>query len=222
VPTTEVIDISHHNNLSSVAKVAADGVLAIFQKATQGSRFIDPTFVANKKKILEGGLLFGAYHFGTAGDPIGQADFFVRQAGPDALLVLDFEGNPQGLDMSLLEAEQFVHRVNELTGRYPGLYSGHTLKEALASQGITSAAQTELSKCWLWIAQYAQSPLIPKVWKDWTFWQYTDGAVGPEPHTVNGVGRCDRDHFNGTAAQLKAFWKANTRASSTARAGRSG
>ncbi|MET0935375.1 MAG: glycoside hydrolase family 25 protein [Luteibacter sp.] len=219
--TSEVIDISHHNTLSDVAKVAADGVLGVFQKTTQGARFVDPTFAANKKKIQAGGLLFGAYHFGTAGDPSGQAEFFVNTAGPDALLVLDFEGNPQGLDMSLLEAEQFVHRVNELTGRYPGLYSGHTLKEALAAQGMTSAAQTELSKCWLWIAQYAQSPLIPKVWKDWTFWQYTDGANGPQPHTVAGVGRCDRDHFNGTAAQLKAFWKANSPAPSTARAGRS-
>jgi lysozyme len=207
--TTDLIDISHHNNLSDAGKVAAAGVLGVFQKTTQGATFVDPTFAANKTKILNAGMLFGAYHFGTAGDPNTQAEFFVKQAGANALLVLDFEGNPQGLDMSLLEAEQFVHRVNELTGHYPGLYSGHALKEALAAQSITSAAQTELSKCWLWIAQYANSPLIPKVWKDWTIWQYTDGAAGPEPHTVAGVGRCDRDHFNGTAAQVKSFWKAN-------------
>jgi lysozyme len=208
--TTELIDISHHNTLSDAGKVAAAGVLGVFQKTTQGATFVDPTFAANKKQIIQAGLLFGAYHFGIAGDPNAQAEFFIEQAGDDALLVLDFESNPQGLDMSLLEAEQFAHRVNELTGHYPGLYSGHTLKEALAAQGITSAAQTELSKCWLWIAQYAASPLIPKVWKNWTIWQYTDGAAGPEPHTVDGVGRCDRDHFNGTAAQLKTFWASNT------------
>jgi lysozyme len=207
---TELIDISHHNTLSDAGKVAAAGVLGVFQKTTQGATFVDPTFAANKTQIIQAGLLFGAYHFGIAGDPNAQAEFFVNQAGENALLVLDFESNPQGLDMSLLEAEQFVHRVNELTGHYPGLYSGHTLKEALAAQGITSAAQTELSKCWLWIAQYAASPLIPKVWKTWTMWQYTDGAAGPEPHTVDGVGRCDRDHFNGTAAQLSTFWAANS------------
>jgi len=33
-------------------------------------------------------------------------------------------------------------------------------------------------------------------------WQYTDGALGPKPHTV----RCDRDKFNGSEAQLRKLW----------------
>lgn len=201
-----VIDVSHHNTISSFAKAKQDGILGIIHKATQGATYTDPTFATNRKKIQDAGLLFGAYHFGTAGDASAQADLLLSVAGQDALLVLDFEPNTQGMDMSLEEAEQFVHHVFSVTGRYPGLYSGHTIKEVLPAAGITAPEQTELSKCWLWIAQYSMAPLIPKVWPAWTLWQYTDGAAGPPPYTVNGVGRCDRDQFNGTAEELEAFW----------------
>jgi lysozyme len=205
-----VIDLSHHNTISNTTKLLQSGVLAVIHKATQGSAYKDPTYAGNKKKLLSAGALFGSYHFGTAGDASGQAEFFLSVAGGDNLLVLDFEPNPQGHDMSLLEAEQFVHHIHAKTGRYPGLYSGHTLKEALAHAGITKAEQTELSKCWLWIAQYGPAPLIPKVWSKWTLWQYTDGAAGLEPHKADGVGRCDRDQFNGTESELRQFWLANS------------
>jgi len=201
-----VIDISHHNKVTSFSKARSAGVLGVIQKATQGVSYRDPTFDSTRKKVEDAGLLFGAYHFGTAGDPVAQADYFLSKAGQQTLLVLDFEGNPQGHDMSLDDAEHFVHHIKQVTGRYPGLYSGHTIKEALSKAGVNKPDQTELSRCWLWIAQYSKAPLIPKVWTKWTLWQYTDGAAGNEPHTVNGVGRCDRDQFNGTAAQLQAFW----------------
>jgi lysozyme len=155
-------------------------------------------------------LNVGAYHFGTAGDANAQADHFLAVAGTQTLHVLDFEGNPQGKDMSLEEAEQFVVQIKQRTGRYPGLYSSHTIKEALSKAGITSPKQTVLSQCWLWIAQYAVAPHLPKAWTEWTLWQYTDGGAGPEPHSVPGVGRCDRDQFNGTLRDLENFWAKNT------------
>jgi hypothetical protein len=40
-----------------------------------------------------------------------------------------------------------------------------------------------------------------------TMWQYTDGVQGPPPYDVAGVGRCDRDKFNGTEADLAMFWQ---------------
>ncbi|WP_028100759.1 glycoside hydrolase family 25 protein [Pseudoduganella violaceinigra] len=201
-----IVDLSHHNSITSLAAAKKAGVLGVFQKATQGTKYADPTFRQHRELCDAAGLKFGAYHFGTAGDASAQADWLISVAGKDTLLVLDFEPNPQGQDMSLQEAEEFVHYVFTQTGRYPGLYSGHTIKEALAKAGITSPGQTELSKCWLWIAQYGKAPLIPKVWDKWTLWQYTDGGVGPEPHSVDGIGRCDRDQFNGTAEQLPQFW----------------
>ncbi len=207
-----VIDISHHNTIRSFTDVQQAGIMGIIHKATQGTGYFDPTFNTNRAAIEAAGLLFGAYHFGVGGDPVAQADFFLSKAGNNTLLVLDFEPNTQGPDMSMAEAEQFVHRIREVTGRYPGLYSGHTIKEAVAAAGITSPDQTELSNCWLWIAQYttAAQPVIPRIWPSWTLWQYTDGAAGSPPYDVNGIGRCDRDQFYGTADDLNAFWATNS------------
>lgn len=205
-----VIDLSHHNKVSGFAKVKSAGIAAVIHKATQGTRYKDPTFAANRAKAVAADLKVGAYHFGTAGDAVAQAEHLVSVAGKESLLVLDFEGNPQGHDMSLEEAEDFVNHIHALTGRYPGFYSGHAIKETLTKAGITGPEQTVLSRCWLWVAQYGRQPLLPKAWTAWTFWQYTDGADGPEPHAVDGIGRCDRDYFNGTSRELDAFWKANS------------
>ena len=211
-----VIDLSHHNQVSSFDQVKQAGILAVMLKATQGTTFVDPTFATNRTLAQKAGLLVGAYHFGIAGDPSAQAEFLIATAGADSLLVLDFEANTQGQSMSLLEAEQFVHHIADLTGRYPGLYSGNTIKQALSQAGITDPSQTELSRCWLWVAQYTTSsaPMVPKIWNKWTLWQYTDGAHGQGPYTVDGVGRCDRDQFNGSADDLAALF-APAAASST-------
>ncbi len=205
-----VIDLSHHNTVTSFSAVRAAGILGVIHKATQGSSYVDPTYAAHRQDATAAGLLFGAYHFGTAGDPDVQAEDFLATAGPNTLLVLDFEGNPQGEDMSLQEAEHFVSHIKQVTGRYPGLYSGYTIKQALSAAGITSPSQTVLSNCWLWISQYSNAPLIPKIWPAWTLWQYTDGAGGSGPYEVDGVGHCDRDYFNGTEDQLRSFWTENS------------
>lgn len=177
----------------------------MIQKAAQGTSFTDPTFAVNRQKAADAGLLFGAYHFGVGADGVDQADFFLKvvRSNPGDLLVLDFEANPQGPSMSLEEARAFVAHVQATTNRWPGIYSGHYLKELLGT-GIDPI----LTNCWLWISQYGPTPVIPPAWKAWTMWQYTDGALGPEPHTVDGIGACDRDIFNGSLDELTSFWQA--------------
>ena len=103
--------------------------------------------------------------------------------------------------MDLEEARAFVSHVKDKTGRFPGFYSGHDIKAALGAN-----TDPILSQCWFWLAQYGPTPVVPPNWSTWTMWQYTDGAVGPKPHEVDGVGRCDRDKFNGTDVQLKKLW----------------
>ena len=80
-----VIDISHHNQVSSFDTVRQAGILGVFHKATQGPAYVDPTFAANRTRILDAGLLFGAYHFGTAGDADAQAEHLLSVAGKDDL-----------------------------------------------------------------------------------------------------------------------------------------
>jgi lysozyme len=202
-PLNVVVDISHHNGNVNFAKVKDAGIIGVIQKASQGQGNVDPTYKPNKTKATSAGLLWGAYHFATGSDGVKQADNFLNVVGndPKTLLVLDFEPNPTGPSMSLEEARAFITRVKEQTGRFPGFYSGHFIKQLLGTN-----SDPILANCWLWLAQYGKTPVVPPNWKTWTMWQYTDGVIGPEPHSVNGIGRCDRDMFNGSEAQLRKLW----------------
>ena len=207
--TNAVIDLSHHNGNIDLGLAKAAGILGVIHKATQGSQFKDPLYDSNGAKALEVGLLWGAYHFGDGSDGVSQAEFFLNAVTPDAstLLVLDFEANPQGPSMNLEEARAFVTRVHEITGTWPGLYAGHYLKDLLGTH-----TDPVLTNCWLWLSQFGPTPVVPPAWPTWTMWQYTDGALGPPPHEVTGIGLCDRDIFNGTATDLAAFWSRAPRA----------
>lgn len=202
-----VIDLSHHRETVDFDAIAADGIVGVIHKATEGLGFSDRTYAARRVEARRRGLLWGAYHTGVAADGSDQADFFIKAADPDeqTLIVLDYEMNPTGTTMTLDQAREFVERVAEITGRYPGLYSGGLIKEQL--RGVTPRDPI-LSNCFLWIAQYSgPRPLdIPPTFRTWTLWQYTDGVHGPPPHRVKGVGPCDRSRFNGSLAQLKKLW----------------
>jgi lysozyme len=202
-----VVDLSHHNSVTDFNAVKTAGVAGVIHKATQGLSYTDPTYSSRRPQALAAGLMWGAYHFGDDNDGVKQADYFlsVTNPGPTDLLVLDFEQNySNGVavpSMTLDQAEQFVTRIQSVTGRYPGLYSGSYIKQLL---GSTSNAV--LANCWFWLSEYGPNAIVPSAWPTWTMWQYTDGDVGPEPHSVQGIGNCDRDQFNGTIDGLKRLW----------------
>lgn len=199
-----VIDISHHNGAGlDFAKAKADGIVGVIHKASQGLTVGDARYASNRAKATAAGLLWGAYHFATGADPVKQAKNFLAKLGDpkDVLMVLDYEPNPKGPTMSLAQARDFVTHVQGVTGRWPGFYSGHLIKSDLGSK-----KDPVLANCWFWLAQYGPKAVVPANWSTWTMWQYTDGTVGPPPHTVDGIGKCDRDKFNGSEAQLRKLW----------------
>ncbi len=197
------VDLSHHNGMVDLPKAKADGIVGVIHKATQGTGFIDEKYAPNKQKAIAAGLLWGAYHFGVGGDGEAQAEHFVKVVNPSpgVLLVLDFEPNPEGPDMTLAQARAFVSHVHARTGQWPGLYSGHYLRELLGDDH-----DEVLAHCWLWLARYGPQPVVPANWPTWTMWQYTDGVKGPDPHRVSGIGPCDRDQFQGDLAALYHLW----------------
>lgn len=203
-PLNAVVDLSHHNGNVDLQLAKADGVVGVIHKATQGTTGVDPMYQTNRAKAAAAGLLWGAYHFATGDDGVAQAQHFLDVVGTfdNTLLVLDLEANPTGPSMSLNNARAFVTQVNQATGRFPGLYSGSFIKELLGSN-----KDPVLAQCWFWLAQYGPNAVVPANWPTWTMWQYTDGASGPQPHQVNGIGHCDRDKFNGGEDQLRALWQ---------------
>ena len=204
--TNAIIDISHFNQHPDFVQAKGDGILGVIHKATQGTSFFDPTYVTHRDTALAAGMLWGAYHFGTGADGVEQADFFLKRVapGPDVLLVLDFEANAQGPSMTLEEARAFVTHIQSVTGRFPGLYAGAFLKELLGTQ-----QDPVLANCWFWLSQFGPTAVVPANWSSWTMWQYTDGAQGVDPRPVAGIGRCDRDKFNGTEDDLRQLWTPN-------------
>jgi lysozyme len=203
--TNAVIDLSHHNGTVDLQAAKGAGILGVIHKATQGLTFQDPTYATNRQKAGDAGLLWGAYHFGTGADGVSEAEFFLNfvQPAPTDLLVLDFEPNTQGPTMTLDEARAFVTHIHEVTGRWPGIYSGSLIKQLLGT-----SSDPVLANCWFWLSQYGPTAVVPVNWPSWTMWQYTDGAQGLPPFEVAGVGRCDRDKFNGSADELTTFWQA--------------
>jgi lysozyme len=205
-----VIDLSHHNQVGGTGfhQVKETGVLGVIHKATQSLHFVDAEYHERRARALAEGLLWGAYHFASDEDPQAQAHHFLDTVNPEStdLLVLDFEPNSTEGTMSLVQAEAFVAVVKQAVGRLPVLYSG----QAFLTSQVANHQNTTLKDCPLWIAIYPVSastlPKVPSPWIDFALWQYTDGNAGPQPHTVPGVGRCDRDKFNGTIDGLKTLW----------------
>lgn len=201
-----VIDLSHHNTVTSFQQIKSSGIIGVIHKATQGAQFVDAEYADRRKAALSAGLLFGSYHFAAQGNPEGQADHYLDIADSNELMVLDFEPNAQDGTMTLAEAETFVTRINAQTGRFPGLYSG----ESFINGQLGNNTGTILKQCFLWIAKFsANRPNIPPAFPIFTLWQYTDGSAGPQPHTVPGIGgagRCDRDKFNGDDAGLRRLF----------------
>lgn len=201
-----IIDLSHHNGNPDLAAAKAGGIKGIIHKATQGTSYVDPMYGTNKQKAADAGLMWGAYCFGTSTDGVLQAEYFLNKAQPDSgtLVALDFEANPHGASMTLEEARAFVTHVHDTLGRWPVFYGGFYLKQLLGSQ-----EDPVLKNCPLWLSQYGPKPIVPHTWPTWTMWQYTDGAAGPQPHDVPGIGPCDRDIFNGNLQQLQDLWAAS-------------
>jgi len=198
-----IIDI-FHGDLTDLAQVQKeDGIVAVIHKATQGTDFTDKSYSARKKEAKQLGLLWGAYHFGTAANVEAQVDNFLSTADVDdkMLIALDFEEDPHGEDMTINQARDFVELINEKVGRFPVIYGANLLREALGT-----TIDPLLRKCPLWYARFREVPIgIPPTFKNFTLHQFTDGHFGPEPHNTGGA-PCDRNRFAGTVKQLKDQW----------------
>src|SRR5437660_4758 len=110
-------------------------VVAIIHRATIGDR-ADRKYAQRKIEAKKRGYKWGAYHFGRPGDPIKQADFFLKTVKPsvDDLIALDLESTDKKKDMSLDEARVFIKRIKQKTGRYPLVYANNEVTKAITDQ----------------------------------------------------------------------------------------
>ena len=195
-----VFDISHYENVSQEFVTTAEaGIVAVILKATQGTGFVDPTFLERAAEARSAGLLVGAYHFLDGSNPAEQVAHFLTVAVSEAMvnwLAFDWEPYPAS-QASVIQAATAVASVRAATGTWPVLYT---------IRGMLSAQNNTLSNCPLWLAEYGTRPICPPGFTAWQLWQHTDGQVGSAVVPVPGVGPCDRSKFAGTVDQLRAWW----------------
>ena len=198
-----VIDLSHWDPAQDYAKVKKDDIVGVIYKSTQGTGYTDDTYIEQRSMAKAQGLLWGSYHFAEATDVLKQVDNYLSftEPDPDELICLDWEDYGSNT-MSVEQCIQWTTEVEKALGR-PGqvvIYSGNTAKEML------DGANDFFGSRRLWLAQYGTSPECQSSWETYWIWQFTDGIYGPSPHSVDGVGPCDINSFNGTTEDLIAQW----------------
>lgn len=119
-----VADISKYQGNVDFAKVKTRCKMIVI-KATgaDDGLYTDSLFTHNRDAARKAGLTCWFYHFKGAGDPVAQANYFVKTVGPlkpNERLVLDDENEPT-INTSFIS--KFAARVKKLTGQDIVVYS---------------------------------------------------------------------------------------------------
>jgi lysozyme len=174
----KMVDVSHWDEEIDWKKVKASGINKAMIKATEGLDHVDHLFVKNWTYAKEAGLQRGAYHFfHPAMDPIKQANFFLKTVGTlvdyDMPCCIDWETHDEIKSSTEIESGKlFLETIHKATKKTPIIYSGGYYMNELGNP-------ISLQRYPLWLADYRQSPHIPKPWTCTWAWQYTDKANVP-------------------------------------------
>jgi GH25 family lysozyme M1 (1,4-beta-N-acetylmuramidase) len=207
------IDISSHDHrrftMQWRTEIAA-GSRFVYIKATEGTTYVNPHFLADYTAARAARRYVGAYVFARPdhGDPVGQADHFLRHArftrdAQTLVPFVDLEWPYTGVladDCYDLTPRQmrawiraFVHRIDAAIGRKVMIYT-NTYWWNPCTGNDTSYAGHPLD-----IANYTgKPPALPAGWTTFALWQYLPGDP-KERHSH------DRDVVNGGLAGLRAL-----------------
>jgi GH25 family lysozyme M1 (1,4-beta-N-acetylmuramidase) len=204
VKMMQVIDVSNHQRSINWALVGQCGPPAAIIKASEGTNYVDPYFVANWQGAKANGINRTAYHFGRPSSNSGhqEAHYFLSvvsdiQVGDS--LALDLEDDLVSPTAGLLAYTlDFLQTIEASLGFKPLLYSSNSY---LSEHGCIGSQ--ELAQYGLWIAdwQTSQFPATPSPWSVVALWQY---GSGPVPGIQGAV---DLSVFNGSLDQLKKYGK---------------
>jgi len=168
-------DLSHWNEIVDLSITKGFGIKGIIHKCSQGVSNKDNAYIVNKARIRELDMAFGAYHFANAGDPIKEADWFLKNIGEiksGDVLVLDYEtyARADANDWCL----KWLDYVAGMTGKEPVLYTYSGMLNYYKFSKVPKAGYK------VWAARYGLQeqepnenylPLLGNFGKMWA-WQY--------------------------------------------------
>lgn len=214
--TVPGLDVSYWQAEVDWQAVRATGARFVFIKATEGVGYTDSTFAEKWAGAKASGLLRGAYFFFHPNqDPLQQAERFirtVRQREDDGELPcsIDLEVTDGVSNRKIIAGvKAWLDEVELHLGRKPMIYSGVSFLETnLTDQGQPPSWAKDYA---LWLGWFPRkfvpgmSPLMPRGWNAWTFWQYSGKG------RIKGIeAAVDLDVFNGSVEQLTEFARAQT------------
>lgn len=164
------------------------------------------------KRAKTAGLLRGSYWFyDSRTSPAKQAQLYISSLRGDLgelPLVADFEEKYGGPYKGWKYWYDFITELQRLApGKEIMIYTGYYYwVENAPSPTFAKAKSDWFGQFPLWIAAYgAPAPKIPKLWLDWTLWQYTDNGDGLK-YGVESK-NIDLNYFNGDENNLRARFK---------------
>jgi hypothetical protein len=164
---TKFIDVSNNNGHVDFVAAKRAGAIGVYLKVTEGTDFVDRTYLANRAAAKRAGLLVGGYHFAHPADnPHAEAAFFLshlKYEPGDLIPMLDLERSaapkPEGVVKPYAQA--FIAAVKKAHG-HCGLYCGSFFIKAhgLADLGVPR-----------WIPSYGAKPKF----YSYAAWQLSNG-----------------------------------------------
>jgi len=188
--STSIIDISSDNGKIDFKRVfdamtpdPVDGEKRVIIRTSKGCGDVDVSHLTYALQAKEAGFMVSYYHFaypdnhsgGTIqADSFAEADYFcnIIKKMPDCEnLIIDLEQNTQLTKVQFSEwLTEFIEHVYARTGKMCYIYTYKDYLDEHLPDGHN------FGKYPLWIANYSVSdnPPIPKGFKTWALWQYTE------------------------------------------------
>lgn len=178
------IDISHWQDGIDLAGVPCDFVII---KATQGTSYVDKCCNKFYQKAKKLGKKLGVYHYFGGGDPIKEADHFIKNIKGyigEAILVLDWESDQNSkFRQGAAVAKPFLDRVYEVTGVKPLIYMSKSVCREYDWSSVVAGGYD------LWMAQYANKNTTGYQDKPWTDKKGLGAFKGYVIHQYTSSGR---------------------------------
>jgi len=209
--TSIVIDAYEGNSIDWNKMATDQKVVGVIHRSSIGL-ITDKLYLSRKKIALERGYLWGAYHLGRPGDPITQAELFLKlvDGENDTLMILDLEDTSSGKFMSLSEAEIFMNYVYEKTGRIPIVYANHATTIAL-NKRFSNHSLFLQSKLWYARFKSEVTDFPVGIWKEYFLWQFSSeincSKTGTCLYNVPGTSSdMDVNVYYGNKRELASEW----------------
>ena len=206
-----VIDAYQGNPIDWDEMATDKRMVGVIHRSSIGFR-VDTKYHSRRKIAKKRGYLWGAYHLGRSGDPIGQAKLFLETIDydEDTLMILDLEDTNNSRMMDVPESIKFMKYVYQKTGKIPVIYANHNVTKILNRE---VAEEPLFQNARLWYARFRPSiPNFPEgIWDTYWLWQFSSEI------NCSRTGRClynvpgtkydmDVNVFFGSKSELEEQW----------------